>query len=123
MIKTIAVILAVGSFVLYQYMITFKNVDLSELYFISSALSISAFSLLSLKKSDPVIVKSLVLLCASFFAVAVWVYVYRWVIFGDGSTYYFTALSVSAVISFIYTIGYYIYYYVFKRNKPFIGHK
>jgi hypothetical protein len=123
MIKSIAAILAVGAFVLYQYMISFKGIDLSELYFIASALSISAFAFISIKKSDPIIVRSLVILCASFFGVAVWVYIYRWVIFGDGSTYYFTALSVSAVVSFIYTIINYVYYYVFKRNKPFFGHK
>jgi hypothetical protein len=117
MVKAIAAILAVGSFVFYQYMVSFKGIDMSEWYFIASALSIAAFALISIRKSDPIIVNSFIILCASFFITAVGIYINRWIIWGDGSTYYFTALSISAIITFIYTVFHSIYYYVFK-SKP-----
>lgn len=122
MVKAVSAILAVSSFVFYQYMISFKGIDMSEFYFIASALSISIFAATSIKKSDSILVVSMIVLCISFFVTAVVIYIYRWVLFGDGSTYYFTALSISAVISFIYTLGHSIYY-VFKRNKPYFGYK
>jgi hypothetical protein len=43
-------------------------------------------------------------LCGSFFTATVFIYVYRWVIFGDGSTNYYTAICISTVLTFIYTI-------------------
>ena len=121
MIKAIAAIISVGSFVFYQYMTAYKGMDMSELYFIASALSIAAFAIISIKKTDPIIVISLIVLCASFFTITVFIYIYRWIIFGDGSTWYFTALSGSACVSFLYLICNLIYY-VFKR-KPDHGHK
>lgn len=117
-IKAIAAIVSVSSFLIYQYMLVTKKVDISELYFISLSLSVAAFAFLSLRKGDTIFDNSLVVLCGTFFCVIVIIYVYRWVLFGDGSTNYYTAACISAILTFIYTICYVIF-----RSKPIFKHK
>ena len=116
-LKLIASILAVFTFVYYQYVYVNTGVKLNELYFICSGLSVSAFSFMSIKWKDPVFVTSVQLLCSSFFLVVVFMYVYRWVIVGDGSTNYYTAACISAVLTFLYST-----YHVIRRN-PYIKRK
>jgi len=106
MFKAIVAILSISSFCLYQYFLVEKGIDLSELYFISLSLSTAAFAYLSLKKTDTLVVNSLVVLCATFFIVVVGIYMYRWVMLGDGSANYYTAACISAILTFIYTIIY-----------------
>jgi len=116
-LKAISSILAISAFMYYQYAYMNTGVLPDELFFIGSALSISAFALLSIKWTDGIFVTSLQLLASSFFSVVVFIYVYRWVLFGDGSTNYYTAACWSAILTFIYLI-----YYVI-RNNPILKHE
>lgn len=104
MIRAIAAILSIISFIAYQFWRISYGYDLSELYFIALSLTTSAFCFLSLRKKDNIFVNSLVILCGSFFGATVIIYVYRWVIFGDGSNNYYTALCFSAIATLIFTI-------------------
>lgn len=110
--KAIAAIVSVCAFLYYQHALMNGNVILDEydlydeFYFITISLSISAFAFLSIHKDDGALIKSLLVLCSTFFAAIVIVYGYRWVLFGDGSANYYTAVCISAVLTFIYTITY-----------------
>lgn len=117
MIRSIVAILSMASLMVYQYFMVKRGINLSELYFISISLSISAFCFLSMKKGDNIFVSSLSVLCGSFFIGVVVIYLLRWVMLGDGSTNYYTAIMVSTILTFIYLICYAIkYYWNYKHN-------
>jgi hypothetical protein len=116
-LKAISSILAISAFMYYQYVYVNTGVLPDEVFFIGSALSISAFAFLSIKWTDGIFITSLQLLTSSFFAVVVFIYVYRWVLNGDGTTNYYTAACWSALFTLIYSICYAI------RNNPFFKHK
>lgn len=104
MIKLIASILSISAFLSYQYALVTCGVDLSELYFVAMGLSISVFCFMSIRKDDKGSTSSFMVLCGTFHIITVLVYLYRWVLLGDGSTNYYTAFCLSVIITIIYIL-------------------
>lgn len=122
--KVIISILAVSTFLCYQYIYVSTGVKPNELFFVGSSLSISAFAFLAVKWEDPILVTSFQVLCSSFFLAVTFIYIRRWVMEGNGTTNYYTALCFCAILTFIYLIYPFVwkyvkqlYYYAFGRKQ------
>lgn len=115
-LKVISSILVVFTFMYYQYVYVTTGIKPNELFFIGSGLSITAFAFLSIKWSDPIFVTSFQLLCSCFFLVVTFIYTRRWVMAGDGSTNYYTALCFAGGFTFLYIILYYLYHAYYGRR-------
>jgi len=114
--KAIVSIVAVLTFLYYQYIIVTTGEKANELFLIGSGLSISAFAFLSIKWNDPIIITSLQLMCSTFFVAVIFIYIRRWVVEGNPSTNYYTALCFCVVFTFLYIIIYYLYHYAIGRR-------
>lgn len=110
--KPTVAILSILSLVAYQYVRANKGVELNELYFVIMSLSIAAYSFSSITKKDTLFASSMNILSGSFFISTVIIYLKRWVICGDGSTNYYTAICIATILTFIYLICYAI-----KHNR------
>lgn len=105
-LRVILGVLAIFAFLYYQYEYVRTGNKPNEIFFIASCISISGYSLFSLRQYDSVFVSSITILCSSFFGAVIGIYMWRWVLLGDGSTNYYTAICISAVFTLIYSILY-----------------
>jgi hypothetical protein len=105
-LKAITAILSILAFMTYQYVLVEKGKDISELYFVALSVTTAVFAFFSIRENDSFFVSSIVVLCASFFVAMSLIYIWRWIILGDGSTNFYTAVCISAVLTFIYLIIY-----------------
>ncbi len=103
-IKAITALLGISAFMYYQYEYLRTGMKPNELFFIASSLCIASFAFLSIEKDDPVFIRSLIVLCSTFFLMVIVIYFKRWVIEQNGSTNYYTALCISAIFTFLYLV-------------------
>jgi hypothetical protein len=122
--KAISSILAVSTFVYYQHVFVTTGVKPNELFLVGSGLSIAAFAFLSINWKDHISIISLQLLCSSFFLAVTFIYIRRWIVEGNGSTNYYTALSFCVIFTFIYLVYPFVwkyvkqlYYYASRRKQ------
>ena len=111
--KAIVSILAILTYLYYQWILVNTGVKPNELFLVGTKLSICAFAFLSIKREDPVFIIALQLMCSSFFFAVAFIYVKRWVMEGNGSTNYYTALCFcvifTASIPFVQNYSMHIY--------------
>lgn len=122
-IKIGTVLFGIGTYMFYQYEFMMSQVRHDELYFIVTSICIAVFAFLSIEKTDPVFVRSLIILFSVFFVMVDLIYVKRWVIEGDGSSNYYIALCHSAGFAFLYLIYTVIEKYLKRFYNAIFGRK
>ncbi len=83
----------------------------------------AAFAFLSIEKTDPIFIRSLIILFGVFFIMIDFIYIKRWVIEGDGSSNYYIALCYSAAFTFIYLLYTLIEKYLKRFYDGFFGRR
>lgn len=99
----ITAIVAIGSMISYQYF-NLKGISLDAMWFVANSFAIAVFAITSMRKSDKTFVSSISVLVTAFYSAIAIMYVSRWVMLGDGSTNYYTAICISAVLTFLYLV-------------------
>jgi hypothetical protein len=103
-IKSIAALFAISALLAYHHFSHVKGIELNELWFIVMSGTTAIFGFISMSKKDSVFVSSLVLLCSLFYTFIPMIFIYRWCIQGEGSTNYYIAIYISAVLTFLYLL-------------------
>ena len=129
-VKYISAIVGIPIFIFYQWEYLRTGMKPNEFYFIGSSVLIAVLYFLIIAKDDPTFIRSLLILSSTFFLMVTYIYIRRWVMEGDGSTNYYTALCWSAILTFIYLISPFVwrfikrlYYACFGRKQPLIERK
>ncbi len=122
-IKAMVVLTGISFYMIFQYEFITNKVKLNEEYFIVTSLCMAFFAFMSIEKKDNVFVKCLIILFAVFFVMLDIVYIHKWVIQDNGKPVYYTALCISAIITFLYLIYTVIEKYLKRLYNVFFGRK
>lgn len=117
------VLIGIGTYTFYQYEYMMSKIRHDELYFIVTSICMAAFAFLSIEKTDPIFIRSLIILFGVFFIMIDFIYIKRWVIEGDGSSNYYIALCYSAAFTFIYLLYTLIEKYLKRFYDGFFGRR
>lgn len=101
-----ASLISVFGLVYYQFTYLKTGIKPNEIYFLAGSISIAVFSFLNIKKNHNEFINMFPIMAGTFFLTVTYLYVRRWIIEGQPSTNYYTALSISAVVTILYIISY-----------------
>lgn len=99
----ISAMLCIVSYVVY-YLFYYKGIQLDELYFISTGISISIFTGLLFTMFTDKWVRTFLLFASVFYFILITIYVFRWMMVGIPYAYIKTSLIIGLIIGLIHFV-------------------